>query len=89
VLMKVITDIKEGEGLEGLLGEQVIIICACYIYAGKLVGVNEQCVKLEDASIVYETGEWSAKAYKDAQKLHNKHHYVAVGMIESFGRGKQ
>jgi hypothetical protein len=86
--MKVITDIKEGEGLDGLLGEQVIIICACYIYSGKLVGVNESCIKLEDASIVYETGTWSDKSYKDAQKLPHKHHYVATGMIESFGRGK-
>jgi len=86
--MKVITDIKEGEGLEGMLGEQVIIICACYIYAGKLVGVNESCIKLEDTSIVYETGPWSHESYKDAQKLPHKHHYVATGMIESFGKGK-
>ncbi len=86
--MKIITDAKEGEGLEGLLGEQVIIICACYIYAGKLIGVNTQCVKLEDPQIVYETGEWSAETYKDAQKLPHKYHYVATGMIESFGKGK-
>lgn len=86
--MKVLTEIKDAEGLDGLLGEQVIIICACYIYAGKLVGVNETCVKLEDASIVYETGDWSCKGYKDAQKLLHKHHYIATGMIESFGLGK-
>lgn len=86
--MKVITDIKEGEGLEGLLGEQVVIICACYIYSGKLVGVNEYCIKLEDPSIVYETGVWTDKTYKDVQKLPHKNHYITTGMIESFGKGK-
>lgn len=86
--MKVITEIKDSEGLEGLLGEQVIIICACYFYIGKLVGVNDKCIKLEDASIVYETGSWSDKSWKDAQRLHNKFHYIATGMIESFGAGK-
>ncbi len=86
--MKVITEVKEGEGLDALLGEEVIIICACYIYAGKLVGANQSCVKLEDASIVYSTGDWSTKGYSDAQKLHTKYFYVATGMIESFGKGK-
>jgi hypothetical protein len=86
--MKVITEVKEGEGLESLLGEQVLIICAVYIYSGKLVGVNQTCIKLEDASIVYETGEWGKKGYTDAQKLPNKYHYVSTGMIESFNQGK-
>ena len=86
--MKIITETKDAEGLEALLGEQVFIICACYIYAGKLVGVNATCIKLEDPSLVYETGEWTAKSWKDAQKLGNKYHYIATGMIESFGSGK-
>jgi hypothetical protein len=86
--MKIITETKDEEGLEGLLGENVIIICACYIYSGKLVGVNSSCVKLEDPYIVYETGAWTEKSYKDAQKLPHKHHYIATGMIESFGKGK-
>ena len=86
--MKIITETKEAEGLESLLGETVLIICACYFYTGKLVGVNSTCIKLEDASIVYETGAWNEKNYKDAQRLPTKHHYVATGMIESFGAGK-
>lgn len=86
--MKVITEIKDSEGLEGLLGEQVVIICACYIYSGKLVGVNTTCVKLEDPHMVYETGVWTDKKWKDAQPLGSKYHYVATGMIESFGLGK-
>ena len=86
--MKIITETKEAEGLESLLGETVLIICACYFYTGNLVGVNSSYIKLEDASIVYETGPWGDKSYKDAQKLPTKHHYVAIGMIESFGAGK-
>lgn len=86
--MKIITETKDSEGLEALLGEEVLIICACYIYTGKLVGVNEKCVKLEDTRIVYETGAWNEKAYKDAQKLPHKFHYVTTGMIESFGLSK-
>ena len=86
--MKVIVDQREAEGLEALLGEQVFILCACYIYSGKLVGVNAQDIKLEDTSIVYETGEWSSPQWKDAQKLPQKYHYIRTGMIESYGAGK-
>lgn len=70
----------EGEGLESLLGEQVI-------YAGKLVGVNSVFVKLEDPKIVYETGPFSGP-YKDAQNLPAKEWYVQLSAVESYGRGK-
>lgn len=86
--MKIVTETKDQEGLEALLGENVLIICACYFYSGKLVGVNKDCIKLEQPSIVYETGAWSDKFYKDTQRLPTKYHYVATGMIESFGAGK-
>lgn len=86
--MKIITETKDGEGLEALLGEQVFIICACYIYAGKLIGVNTLDIKLEDASLVYETGAWSDAKWKDAQKLPTKFHYIRTNMIESYGQGK-
>ena len=42
----------EGEGLVKLMGENVMLFCLNYIYSGKLVGVNEKDVLLEDASIV-------------------------------------
>ena len=86
--MKMIVENKDAEGLEALLGEQVFLMCACYIYSGKLVGVDSTCVKLENAHIVYETGPWGEKTWKDAQKLPNDYHYVATGMVESFGKGK-
>ena len=77
----------EGEGLLGLLGEKVILLCANYFYAGKLVGVNDTCVRLDDASLVYETGAWSDKNWKDAQ-LMGDGHYVMISAIESYRLGK-
>ena len=78
----------EGAGLESLLGEQVLLLCANYFYTGKLVGVNETCVELEDPAIVYETGSWGNKGYQDAQKLHTKTFYVSIPAIEGFGVSK-
>jgi hypothetical protein len=74
--------------LESLLGERVLLICAGYFYEGKLIGVNSTFVKLDDAGIVYLTGEWSSKEYSDIQKLHQKEWYVQRGLIESFGKSK-
>ena len=78
----------EGEGLLALLNQRVLLFCLNYIYEGKLVGVNETCVKLEDASVVYDTGAFTTKTYTDAQKLPAKEWYVQNSAIESFGPGK-
>ena len=83
--MKVIVETKESEGLELLIGEVVTIFCINYIYTGKLIGVNTDCIKLENPKIVYETGEFESKDWKDAQSLPNKYFYIAKQAIESFG----
>ena len=82
--MRKIVQEVEGEGLMKLLGERVTLFCAVYIYTGKLVGVNDDCVLLEDAAIVYETGAFTDKSWKDAQKLPQAW-YVQKNTIESFG----
>ena len=82
--MKVVVKEVSGEGLEALLGQRVTLFCGVYIYTGKLVGVNATCVKLEDAGIVYETGAFTDKSWKDCQKLPNDW-YVSTAAIESFG----
>lgn len=74
----------ENEGLMALLGERVTLFCCRYIYTGKLVGVNDDCVKLEDCGIVYETGSFSDKQWQDYQKLPNDF-YISKQSIESFG----
>ena len=74
----------EGEGLVALLGENVLLFCMNYFYTGKLSGVNDKFVQLEDAHIVFETGELCAKTYKNAQKLPSVW-YVQTASIESYG----
>ena len=72
------------EGLISLLGQNVTFFCMNYIYAGKLEGVNDTCILLKNPSIVYETGAFDNKTWKDAQKLPNSL-YIQTASIESFG----
>lgn len=83
--MKKIIECEEQDGLVGLLGEQVTLFCLNYFYTGKLVGVNDTCVKLEDPQIVYETGAWDTAGWQNAQKLPVKYLFVQTSAIESFG----
>ena len=76
----------ENEGLISLLGEKVILFCLNYFYAGTLAGVNDDCVLLEDGGIVYETGAFSDKSWKDFQRIGSV--YVRIGMIEAYAKGK-
>ena len=86
--MKVLVETLENEGLESLMGKVITLFCINYIYTGKLVGVNETCVKLENPKIVYETGEFTSKDWKDAQALPHKYYYVMKSAVESFGEMK-
>jgi hypothetical protein len=86
--MKRIVELEEVSGLEALLGENILLLCANYFYTGKLVGINKTCVELENPGIVYETGAWTAKEYGDIQRLHVKRWFVQLDSIESFGIGK-
>lgn len=83
--MKKIVSVQEveGEGLVGLMGENVMLFCMNYIYAGKLIGVNDKDVLLEGAFIVYETGELTADKFADAQKTPAPL-YVRTSAIESY-----
>jgi hypothetical protein len=87
-MKKLVTEV-ENEGLLKLMGQQVTLMCACYFYTGKLIGVNETCVLLEDPAIIYETGPWDIKKWTDCQSLNVKEWYVMIAMIESFGVAKQ
>jgi len=82
--MKKLVEEVKGEGMEKLLGERVTIYCYRYIYTGKLVGVNESDVLLEDCGIVYDTGSFETKEWSDYQKLPNSW-YIKISAIESYG----
>ena len=73
-------------GLLQLVGENVILLGANYFYTGKLTGVDEDEVRLEDPRIVYETGEWRKKDWRDAQELPDKEWFVRIEAIESYGK---
>ena len=85
-MRKIVQEVN-GEGLDKLLGERVTLFCANYIYTGTLTGVNESCVLLTDAAIVYETGPFGENKWKDAQSLPHEW-YVQREAIESFGKLK-
>lgn len=83
--MKKLVKVEEvaGEGFLALFGETVTVFCMNYIYAGTLTGVNDEFIKLENAHIVYETGAFSEKSFKDAQKV-SATLYIQKNSIESF-----
>ena len=82
--MKKIVECDEPSGFEVMLGERITLFCMNYIYTGKLVGVNNTYVLLGDASIVYETGDFSEKSWKDAQPLPGEWQ-VQISAVESWG----
>jgi len=91
--MKVLTERKvieeevtedKNEGLVKLLSQNVTFFCLNYIYTGKLSGVNTHDVKLSNPKIVYETGAFNTKDWKDAQSLPNEI-YIRLACVESYG----
>lgn len=82
--MKKLVVEDKSEGLLKLLGERVTLFCMNYIYTGTLTGVNDSCVLLSNAAIVYETGPLTDQTWKDAQALPHDW-YVQTAAIESFG----
>lgn len=81
--MKKLITVDENEGLTFLLEKQVMIFCLNYIYSGCLSGVGETFILLENAGIVYETGPWDSKEFKDFQKLPYPI-YISINSIQSF-----
>jgi len=74
----------EGQGLEALMGQKVTLFCLNYIYHGELIGVNDADILLKNAYIVYETGDFNSKGFKDAQRLADEWR-LRTSTIESYG----
>lgn len=88
--MKRLVEEVQGDGLEKLLGERVILICAGYFYEGKLVGVNTHDVVLSDPQIVFDVGDWNSSDYSTVESIkHADEWFVKTQSIESYGRSKQ
>lgn len=80
---------SEGDGLEGLLGEQVQLWCMNYIYAGTLIGVNQHDVVLKDAVVVYETGKMTDKKFSFAEPVAAEEIFIRTAAIESYSLAPQ
>ena len=71
--------------IEELTGKVVTIFCGNFIYTGKLVSVVGGFAKLQDPSIVFETGSFEDVEWANAQRLPDEHFYINVAKCESFG----
>ena len=80
--------IKEIEDLGDLVGETYMFQCARYIYHGKVKKVNATYIELEDAGVVFDTGDYSNKTPDDRQELPNKKVFVMRQAIEAFTKMK-
>jgi hypothetical protein len=84
--MKKLIQVQEldGQGLEALLGKNVFFFGTNYNYYGKLIGVNDHDILLQDAGICFETGAFDGNM-KDFQKFPCKEWRVRTAAIESYG----
>lgn len=89
--MKKLREVVEVEdaGMISLMGKKVIVFCLSYIYTGTLTGVNDTCIELTDAALVFETGSFQDKKFKDAQKMNNPVLFIGLSTIESFAETSQ
>ena len=85
--MKRLIEETEDDGFSIYLGEDLTLFRMNYIYTGKLIGANSEFVELENPKIVYETGAFTDKAWKDAQALPEKIR-VRTAAVEAYGKVK-
>jgi hypothetical protein len=86
---EVVKDVEGG--FVEYLGKDVTVLCDSYFYTGRLSGVNGTFIELENASIIYETGDW-AKAYggkyQRAEKLPCDKLVVLMSKVETLFENK-
>ena len=80
--MKTIVE-TTNDGIESLLGKTIQVWCCNYIYQGHLSGVSDTTLKLENASVVYETGPLKGPN-KTSEELPAVW-FVQLTAVESFG----
>ena len=73
------------ENFQFLMGKNITVWCGIYIYTGKLVGASDYVIHLEDPKVVYETGSFEEKEWRDIQPLNVKTWHITTQSIESFG----
>jgi len=81
-MKKLVTE--EEVGLERHLGRRILFFCARYNYCGKLVGVSEDEFVLDDAEIVFSTGDLSTSNWEESAKPVEPNFSVMRQAVESF-----
>ena len=81
--MRRLIEVVESSNFEATLGENVFITCCRFFYAGELTGVNDTCIELTNPEIVYETGHWREKGWKNSEKIAKKV-VIMLASIESW-----
>ena len=74
--------------VEDLIGQKVVAYCARFIYCGKLVAADGRWLVLDNAEIVYDTGEHSKDKARWAasEPTWTPQWRISVAAIESLGR---
>lgn len=76
-------ELKEINNLEDLIGQTYVFQCARYIYHGKVKSVNSTYIELENASVIFNTGDYNSTEAEDKQALPNNC-FVFRQSIEAF-----
>lgn len=76
--------VEESRGLLEERGKVVLVHCINYIYSGMLTNVSDTEVELTKAQVVFETGGYSDKKFKNAQSVQNTPVHLSRGAIESW-----
>jgi hypothetical protein len=84
--MKQLVNQNDKTIIDAYLGEIITVFCCRYIYTGKLIKIDSLFITLEDCKIVYETGDFAEKEWKDAQSLKTKEWNISLGSIEGLGK---
>lgn len=74
----------EGEGLEAFLNKRIFVVCRSYFYAGTLTGISQECILLEDARFVLQSGSFEGSKFDESEKVKGGKIYVSKNSIESF-----
>lgn len=83
--MKRLVEIDNDSFLESLMGQRITVFCARYIYTGDLIAISNDEILLKHPAIVYETGSFGSKDWKDAQQLPHDQFCIDRRSVESYG----
>ena len=74
----------EGDHLVAAMGQKVLIFGVRYNYSGVMTEVNDKFLKLTEAVIVFDTGDFAAKNWAAAETPKSSEIYVNIAAIESW-----